>query len=166
MPPTSLTAKSTHFPNTNRRYLTSTLRTTWKKGTLWHHHPAMDPPHSWSKRKTAPSALYMTTGNSTSILSSMLPRCPRFHPSSKNSEESHCLANSISGQGIITSAYWRRTLTKLGSRQTKVYSNGLSCHLDYATHQPHLLGCLTKSSARYMPGTLDCLGITWTTLSS
>src|SRR5712671_906639 len=141
MPPTSLTAKFTHSPKTNRRYLMSTLRITWRRATLWHHHPATVPPHLRSKRKMAPSASSMTTENSMSILFSMLHRCPKLAQSSKNSEESHYLANSISGQGITTYAYWQRTRIKLGSRRTKVYSNGLSCHLDYATPQPLLQGC-------------------------
>jgi len=59
-----------------QRYLTSTLQITWRKATLWHHRPAMVPPHLRSKRKTAPSASSMTTGNSTSILSSTLHHCP------------------------------------------------------------------------------------------
>src|SRR5712671_4944881 len=98
--------------------------------------------------------------------SSTLPRCPKYRQSLKNYEESHCSANSTFGQGTIISAYLWRTRTKPVSKQTKVYSNGLSCHSDYAMPRPLLQGCSTKSSARYMPGTLDCLGITWMTLSS
>jgi len=71
--PNVINSKFTHSPNTNKRYLTSTLQITWRRATLWHHHPATVPPHLRSKRKTAPSASSMTTGNSTSILSSTLP---------------------------------------------------------------------------------------------
>src|SRR5712675_11323 len=105
MPQTSLIAKFTHSPNTNKRYLTSTLQITWRRAILWHHRPATVPPHLRSKRKTAPSASSMTTGNSTSIPSSMLHHCPKSVQSSKNYEENHCLANLISGQGITTYAY-------------------------------------------------------------
>src|SRR5712675_3403990 len=114
----------------------------------------------------APSELYMTTGNLMSIWSSTSHRCPKYHQSSKNSEESHCSANSISGQDIITFASQWRTHTKPVLKQTKDYSNGSSCHLDYATPRPLSLGCLMKSSALSMPSTQDYSGITWTTLSS
>src|SRR5712675_739383 len=97
MPPTSLTARFTHSPNTNKRYSTSTSQITWRRDISWHHRPAMVPPHLRSKRKTVPSASYMTTGSSMSILSSTLPLCPRSAQSSKNYEESRCSANSISG---------------------------------------------------------------------
>src|SRR5712671_742047 len=105
MPQTSLIARFTHSPNTNKRYLMSTLQIIWRRATLWHHRPAMAPPHLRSKRKTAPSASSMITGNSTSILSSTLPHCPKSARSSKNYEGSRYSANLISGQGITTYAY-------------------------------------------------------------
>src|SRR5882672_10298402 len=125
----------------NRRYLTSTLPTTWKRGTSWHPPHVMVPPHLRSRKKMAHSESYMTTANSTNTPSSTLPRSPRYPRSSKNSEESRYLASSTFELGTITSAYWRRTRTKLGLKPTRDYSNGLSCHSDYATHRPLSLGC-------------------------
>src|SRR5712675_1785364 len=150
----------------NRRCLTSTLPTTWKRDTSWHLLRVMVLPRLRSRKRMACSESYTTTANSTNTPSSTLPRSRKYPRSSKNSEESHFLANLTFEQGIITSAYCRRTRTKLGLRQTRDYSNGLSCHSDYATRRPPSLGCSTKSSAQYTPSTQAYSGITWTTLSS
>src|SRR5712671_4650137 len=98
-------------------------------------------PRLRSRKRMAHSESYMTTTNSMNTPSSTLPHCQKYHQSSKNCEENHFLANLIFEQGTTTSAYWRRTCTKLGSKPTRDYSNGLSCHSDYATHQPPSLGC-------------------------
>src|SRR5712671_3795585 len=141
----------------------NTSRIISTKAILWHCRPDTDPPHLRSKRRMAPSELYMTTENSTSIRSSTSHLCPKYHQSSKNSEENHCSASSISRQDIITFASLRRTHTKPALKQTKDYSNGLSCHSDYATPQPLSRGCLMKSSVPSMPNTQDYSGIIWTT---
>src|SRR5712671_7342766 len=97
-------------------------------------------PRSRSRKKMAHSESYTITESSTNIRSSMLPPCQRYRQSSKNSEESLCSANSISGQDTTISAYWRRTPIKQASKQTKGYSNGSSCHSDYATHRQRSQG--------------------------
>src|SRR5712672_953936 len=119
----------------NKRYLTSTSPIIWKKAILWHHHLAMVRQRLQSRKRTAHSKSYTTIGSSMNIRSSMLPPCQKYHQSSKNSKESRYLASLISGQGTTTSVYWRRTHIKLASKQTKGYSNGSSCHSDYATHR-------------------------------
>src|SRR5712671_2208781 len=96
---------------------------------------------SRSRKRTAHSESYTITESSTNIRSSTLPPCQKYHQSSKNSEESHCSANLTSGQGITISAYWQRTHIKPALKRTKGYSNGSSCHLDYATHRQHSQGC-------------------------
>src|SRR5712672_3234442 len=98
-------------------------------------------PHLQSRKKMAHSELYATTTNSTNTQSSMLPRCQKYPRSLKNSKESRSLASSTSEQGTTTSTYWQRTRIKLGSKQTRDYSNGSLCHSDYATHRPPSLGC-------------------------
>src|SRR5882757_5846590 len=125
----------------NRRYLTSTLLTTWKRDTLWHPPHVMVLPRLRSKKRMAHSESYTTTANSTNTPSSTLPRSQKYPQSSKNFEESHYLASLTFKQGTITSAYWRRTRTKLGLKPTRDYSNGSSCHSDYATRRPLSLGC-------------------------
>src|SRR5712671_5006427 len=155
-------AKSTPCQGMNRRSSTSTSRITSTKAILWHHHPDTDPLRSRSKRRTAPSELYMTTGNSMSIRSSTSRHCPKYRQSLRNSEENRCSANSISGQDITTFASQRRTRTKPVLKQTKDYLNGSSCHLDYAMPWPLSLGCLMKSSVPSTPSTQDCSGIIWT----
>src|SRR5712671_4147019 len=125
----------------NRRYLTSTLQIIWRKDTSWHHPHVMVPPHLRSRKRMAHSESYTTTASSTNTPSSTLPRSRKYPRSSKNSEENHYSANSIFEQGTITSAYWRKTCTKLGLKPTRDYSNGSSCHSDYATHRPLSLGC-------------------------
>src|SRR5712672_660089 len=132
MPPMLSIAKSTPCQGMNRRSSMSTSRIISTKAILWHHRPDTDPPRSRSKRRTAPSELYMTTGSSTSIRSSTLHRCPKYRQSLKNSEESRCLASSISGQDTTTFVSQRRTHTKPDLKQTKNYSNGSSCNSDYA----------------------------------
>src|SRR5712671_1784136 len=163
MPPMLSIAKSTPCQGTNRRSSTSTSRIISTKAILWHRRPDTDPQRSRSKRRMAPSELYMTTGSSMSIRSSTSRHYPKYRQSSKNSEESRCLANLISEQGITTFASQRRTHTKPDSKQTKDCSNGLSCHSDCATPRPLSLGCLMKSSVPSMPSTQDYSGITWTT---
>src|SRR5712675_1868220 len=123
-------------------------------------------PRLRSRKRMVHSESYTTTTNSMNIPSSTLPRSQKYPRSSKNSEESRYLASSTFEQGTIISAYWQRTCTKLGSKLTRDYSNGLSCHSDYATYRPPSLGCSTKSSAQYTPSTQAYSGITWTTLSS
>src|SRR5712675_2680354 len=125
----------------NRRYLTSTLLTTWKRDTSWHPLHVMVLPRLRSRKRMAHSELYTTTANSMNTPSSTLPRSRKYPRSSKNSEENHCSANLIFEQGTITAVYWRRTRTKLGLKPTRDYSNGSSCHSDYATHRPPSLGC-------------------------
>src|SRR5712671_4666831 len=97
--------------------------------------------HLRSRKRTAHSESYTITGSSTNIRSSTLPPYQKYHQSSKNSEKSRYLANLTFGQGITISAYWRRTHIKLASKQTKGYSNGSSCHSDYATHRQRSQGC-------------------------
>src|SRR5712672_451028 len=125
----------------NRRYLMSILPTTWKRDTSWHLLHVMVLPHLWSRKRMAHSKSYTTTANSMNTPSSTLPRSQKYPRSSKNSEESRYLASSTFEQGTITSAYWRRTRTKLGLKPTRDYSNGLSCHSDYATRRPPSLEC-------------------------
>src|SRR5712672_1403330 len=125
----------------NKRYLTSTLPTTWKRDPSWHPPHVMVLPRLRSRKRMAHSESYTTTANSMNTPSSTLPRSQKYPLSSKNSEESRCLASSTFEQGTITSAYWRRTRTKLGLKPTKDYSNGLSCHSDYATRRPLSLEC-------------------------
>src|SRR5712671_7764540 len=125
----------------NKRYLTSTSPIIWKKAILWHHHLAMVRQRSRSRKRTAHSELYTITESLTNIRSSMLPPCQKYRQSSKNSEESHCSVNLTSGQGTTTSAYWRRTPIKRALKQTKGYSNGSSCHSDYATHRQRSREC-------------------------
>src|SRR5712672_151351 len=98
-------------------------------------------PRLRSRKRMAHSESYTTTENSMNTPFSTLPRSPRYPRSSKNSEESHYLASLTSEQGTITSAYWRRTRTKLGLKPTKDYSNGSLCHSDYVTRRPLSLGC-------------------------
>src|SRR5712675_1009948 len=124
MPPMLSIAKSTPCQGMNRKSSTSTSRIISTKDTLWHHRPDTDPPHLRSKRRMAPSELYMTTGNSTSIRSSTSHRCPKYRQSSKNSKESRYLASLISGQDITTFVSQQRILIKLGLKQIKDYSNG------------------------------------------
>src|SRR5882757_8718589 len=125
----------------NKKYLTSTLPTIWRRDTSWHLPRAMVLPRLRSRKRMAHSESYTTTANSTNTLSSTLPRSQKYPQSSKNSEESRYLANSTFELGTITSAYWRRTRTKLGLKLTRDYSNGSSCHSDYATRRPPSLGC-------------------------
>src|SRR5882757_8487101 len=125
----------------NKRYLTSTSLITWRKATSWHHRLATVHPRSRSRKRTAHSESYMITKSSTNIRSSMLPPCQKYRQSSKNSEESHCSVNLTFGQGITISAYWRRIPIKRALKQTKGYSNGSSCHSDYATHRQRSQGC-------------------------
>src|SRR5712671_5354134 len=125
----------------NKRYLTSTSLITWRKATSWHHRLAMVHLCSRSRKRTAHSESYTTTESSTNIRSSTLPPCQKYRQSSKNSEESPYLVNSTSGQDTTTSAYWRRTHTRQALKQTKGYSNGSSCHLDYATHRQRSREC-------------------------
>src|SRR5882672_9524715 len=98
-------------------------------------------PRLRSRKRTAHSESYTITESSMNIRSSTSPPCQKYRQSSKNSEESHYLANSISGQGTTISAYWRRTPIKRALKQTKGYSNGSSCHSDYATHRQRSQGC-------------------------
>src|SRR5712672_3419754 len=107
----------------NKRYLTSTLLTTWKRDTSWHRPHVMVLPRLRSRKRMAHSELYTTTANSMNTPSSTLPRSQKYPQSSKNSEGSRYLASSTFEQGTITSAYWRRTRTKLGSKPTRDYSN-------------------------------------------
>src|SRR5712671_2565284 len=125
----------------NKRYLTSTLQTIWRKDTSWHPPRVMVLLRLRSRKRMARSESYTTTANSTNTPSSTLPHSPKYPRSSKNSEENRYLASSTFELGTITSAYWRRTRTKLGSKPTRDYSNGSSCHSDYATHRPPSLGC-------------------------
>src|SRR5712675_571002 len=125
----------------NRRYLTSTLPTTLRRDTSWHLPHVMVLPRLRSRKRMAHSESYTTTANSMNTPSSTLPRSQKYPQSSKNSEESRYLANSTFEQGTITSVYWRRTRTKPGLKPTRDYSNGSSCHSDYAMHRPLSLGC-------------------------
>src|SRR5712671_3700924 len=96
---------------------------------------------SRSRKRTAHSESYTITESLTNIRSSTLPPCQKYRQSSKNSKESHCSVNLTSGQGTTISAYWQRTHTRQALKQTKGYSNGSSCHSDYATHQQRSQGC-------------------------
>src|SRR5712675_1145018 len=105
----------------NRRYLTSTLQIIWRKDTSWHHPHIMVLPRLRSRKRMAHSESYTTTANSMNTPSSTLPRSRKYPQSSKNSEESRCLASLTFEQGTITSSCYG--LKSHESLQTKQGSN-------------------------------------------